>query len=123
MYSFGATCWTPSGKQNIPRFLLEGSSLTVLFGLSCLQMISAESPAILATKKDSKDISFCQLPADRLSAASFMTGARSAGILMLHETNISYGAVSRSQVDLALLYPFCASITSQFPNAGCLTLR
>ena len=93
MYSFGATCWTPSGKQNIPRFLLEGRSLTVLFGLSCLQMISAESPAILATKNDSKDISFCQLPANRLSAASFMPGARSAGILSLQETHIGYDAV------------------------------
>ena len=80
MYSFGATCWTPSGKQKMPRFLLAGSSLTVFLGLSCLQVISIEPPATLATKKDSNDIVVPQLFA--ASPAPVKAGARSAELLL-----------------------------------------
>ena len=61
MYSFGTTCCVPRGKQNMPTFLAEGRSLTVFFGLSCLQMISTEPLAIFATKQDSNDITLSQV--------------------------------------------------------------
>lgn len=98
MYSFGATCWTPSGKQNIPRFLLEGRSLTVLFGLSCLQVISAESAAILATKKDSKDISVSQQPAGAYLLLRLLQERGQQAIIFCKKIHMSHGAMCPSQL-------------------------
>jgi hypothetical protein len=54
--------------------------LTVFLGLSCLQVMSIEPPAILATKKDSNDIVVYQLFA--ASPALVKGGERSSQLLL-----------------------------------------